>query len=44
MQIEPFFREAGTGHGVVCTHSNAGASGQWRAPMEARVVPAAALA
>ena len=29
-QIEPFFREAGTGPGVVCTHSNASTSAQWR--------------
>ncbi|MEQ1686196.1 MAG: alpha/beta hydrolase [Burkholderiaceae bacterium] len=28
--LEPFFREAGTGPGVVCTHSNASNSGQWR--------------
>jgi pimeloyl-ACP methyl ester carboxylesterase len=34
MQIEPFFREAGTGPGVVCTHSNASTSGQWRALMD----------
>jgi pimeloyl-ACP methyl ester carboxylesterase len=26
----PFFREAGTGPGVVCLHSNASTSGQWR--------------
>ncbi len=26
-----FFREAGTGPGVVCLHSNASSSGQWRA-------------
>jgi len=31
---EPFFREAGTGPGVVCIHSNASTSGQWRALME----------
>ena len=30
-QVEPFFREAGTGPGVGCTHSNASTSGQWRA-------------
>jgi pimeloyl-ACP methyl ester carboxylesterase len=35
---EPFFREAGTGPGVVCTHSNASTSGQWRALME-RLAP-----
>jgi pimeloyl-ACP methyl ester carboxylesterase len=33
-QVEPFFREAGTGPGVVCLHSNAGTSGQWRALMD----------
>jgi pimeloyl-ACP methyl ester carboxylesterase len=33
-QIEPFFREAGTGPGVVCTHSNASTSGQWRGLMD----------
>jgi pimeloyl-ACP methyl ester carboxylesterase len=33
-QPEPFFREAGTGPGVVCTHSNASNSGQWRALMD----------
>jgi pimeloyl-ACP methyl ester carboxylesterase len=31
---EPFFREAGTGPGVVCLHSNASTSGQWRALMD----------
>jgi pimeloyl-ACP methyl ester carboxylesterase len=35
---EPFFREAGSGPGVVCLHSNASASGQWRALME-RLAP-----
>ena len=30
----PFFREAGTGPGVVCLHSNASSSSQWRALME----------
>jgi pimeloyl-ACP methyl ester carboxylesterase len=34
MHVEPFFREAGTGHGVVCTHSNASTSGQWRGLMD----------
>jgi len=29
-QLEPFHREAGTGPGVVCIHSNASTSGQWR--------------
>lgn len=33
-QPEPFFREAGTGPGVVCLHSNASTSGQWRGLME----------
>ncbi|MEP6966430.1 MAG: alpha/beta hydrolase [Polaromonas sp.] len=31
MQPEPFVREAGAGPGVVCLHSNASTSGQWRA-------------
>ena len=31
---EPFFRESGSGPGVVCTHSNASTSGQWTAFME----------
>lgn len=31
---EPFFREAGAGPGVVCIHSNASNSAQWRALME----------
>lgn len=31
----PHFREAGSGPGVVCLHSNASSSGQWRALMEA---------
>jgi pimeloyl-ACP methyl ester carboxylesterase len=30
-QAIPFSREAGTGPGVVCLHSNASTSGQWRA-------------
>ena len=33
-----FFREAGSGPGVVCLHSNASSSGQWRALME-RLAP-----
>jgi pimeloyl-ACP methyl ester carboxylesterase len=33
-QLEPFFREAGTGPGVVCIHSNASTSGQWRGLMD----------
>ena len=33
-QLEPFFREAGTGPGVVCTHANASTSGQWRGLMD----------
>jgi len=32
--LEPFFREAGTGPGVVCLHSNASTSGQWRGLMD----------
>ena len=31
--IEPFFREEGAGPGVVCVHSNASSSSQWRALM-----------
>ena len=31
---EPFFRESGSGPGVVCTHSNASTSSQWTALME----------
>ena len=33
-QLSPFFREAGAGRGVVCLHSNASNSSQWRALME----------
>ncbi len=33
-RIQPFFREAGAGLGVVCLHANASTSGQWRALME----------
>jgi pimeloyl-ACP methyl ester carboxylesterase len=29
-QTEPYFREAGSGPGVVCLHSNASSSAQWR--------------
>jgi pimeloyl-ACP methyl ester carboxylesterase len=32
--VTPFFREAGAGPGVVCLHSNASSSGQWRGLME----------
>src|SRR5215471_12992327 len=35
---EPFFREVGTGPGVVCLHANASTSGQWRGLME-RLAP-----
>lgn len=35
---EPLFREAGAGPGVVCIHSNASTSGQWRGLME-RLAP-----
>lgn len=35
---QPFVREAGEGPGVVCLHSNASSSGQWRALME-RLAP-----
>ena len=31
---EPYFRQAGAGPGVVCLHSNASSSSQWRALME----------
>ena len=31
----PFFREAGSGPGVVCLHASAGSSSQWRSLMEA---------
>jgi pimeloyl-ACP methyl ester carboxylesterase len=34
VQVEPFFREAGSGPGVVCLHSNASTSGQWRGLMD----------
>jgi pimeloyl-ACP methyl ester carboxylesterase len=34
----PFYREAGAGPGVVCLHSNASSSSQWRALME-RLAP-----
>jgi pimeloyl-ACP methyl ester carboxylesterase len=36
--IQPFFREAGAGSGVVCLHANASSSGQWRGLME-RLAP-----
>lgn len=32
--LNPFFREVGTGPGVVCLHANASSSSQWRALME----------
>ncbi|MEO8857592.1 MAG: alpha/beta fold hydrolase [Burkholderiaceae bacterium] len=31
---QPYFRETGAGRGVVCIHSNASSSSQWRALME----------
>jgi pimeloyl-ACP methyl ester carboxylesterase len=34
VSAQPFFREAGQGPGVVCLHSNASNSGQWRPLME----------
>ena len=34
MHPAPYFREAGSGPGVVCIHSNAASSSQWRALME----------
>ena len=33
--MQPFFREAGSGPGVVCIHANASSSGQWRGLMDA---------
>lgn len=35
---EPFFRESGNGPGIICLHSNASSSSQWRALME-RLAP-----
>ena len=35
MPAAPFFREAGSGPGVVCLHSNASSSAQWRGLMDA---------
>ena len=32
---EPYFREAGAGPGVICVHSNASSSSQWRGLMDA---------
>lgn len=32
--LEPSYREAGVGPGVVCVHANASTSGQWRGLME----------
>jgi pimeloyl-ACP methyl ester carboxylesterase len=34
LSSNPFFREAGSGPGVVCLHANASASSQWRALMD----------
>ena len=34
MNFTPYFREAGSGEGVICLHSNASTSGQWRPLME----------
>lgn len=34
-RAEPYYREAGTGPGVVCIHANASTSGQWRGLMDA---------
>lgn len=33
-EAKPYFREAGAGPGVVCLHSNASTSSQWRALMD----------
>jgi len=38
LELEPFFREAGTGPSVVCLHSNASTSAQWRGLMD-RLAP-----
>jgi pimeloyl-ACP methyl ester carboxylesterase len=38
VSAQAFFREAGTGPSVICLHSNASSSGQWRALME-RLAP-----
>ncbi len=35
--VSPFFREVGSGAGVVCLHANASSSSQWRALMETLV-------
>src|SRR5262245_52977692 len=35
MSAPAFFREVGQGPGVVCLHSNASSSSQWRSLMEA---------
>ena len=32
--LSPFYREAGSGPGVVCLHANASSSGQWRALLD----------
>jgi pimeloyl-ACP methyl ester carboxylesterase len=32
--VSPFFREVGSGPGVVCLHANASSSSQWRALLE----------
>ncbi|SFM03505.1 alpha/beta fold hydrolase [Variovorax sp. OV329] len=37
-QPQPFYREAGSGAGVLCLHSNASSSSQWRTLME-RLAP-----
>jgi pimeloyl-ACP methyl ester carboxylesterase len=34
MRSDPFFREVGSGPGVVCLHANASTSSQWRALMD----------
>jgi pimeloyl-ACP methyl ester carboxylesterase len=41
---EVFFREAGSGPGVVCLHANASTSGQWRGLMERLAEPRDPLA
>jgi pimeloyl-ACP methyl ester carboxylesterase len=37
-EFAPFFRESGSGPGVVCLHSNASSSSQWRSLMD-RLAP-----
>jgi pimeloyl-ACP methyl ester carboxylesterase len=43
-RLAPFFREAGSGPGVVCLHANASTSGQWRALMASLAIRSHVLA